>query len=63
MLIGTEIYYANISRISFEIRIKLTFGIKIIFHFLLSDLFPHLWAELASEQALLIGGILAKKDS
>lgn len=61
MLICTEIYYANILRISFEIRIELTFGIKITFHFFLSDLFPHLWAEFAPEQALLIGGMACEK--
>lgn len=61
MLISTVICYANIVRISFEIRIKLTFGIKITFNLLLSDLFSHLWAELAPEQALLIDGMACEK--
>lgn len=61
MLICTEIYYANILRIPFEIRIKLTLGIKITFHSLLSDLFPHLWAEIAPEQALLVDGMACEK--
>lgn len=61
MPIDTEIYYANIIRIYFEIRLKLIFGIKIIFPVLSPDLFPYLWAELASEQALFIGGMACKK--
>lgn len=47
--IDTEIYYAVLMRIYFEISIKLTFGIKITFPVLPSNLFPYLWAELAPE--------------
>lgn len=61
MTIDTEIYYANIMRIYFEIRIKVIFGIKNIFPVLSSDLFPYLWAALAPEQALFIGGMAYKK--
>lgn len=41
---------------------RIVFGIKFIFPILSSDLFPYLWAELAPEQALFIGGMAWKKD-
>lgn len=62
MPIDTEICYGNKTTIYFEIRIKLTYGIKITFPILPSDLFPYLWAELAPEQTLLIDRMACKKE-
>lgn len=61
MPIDTEIYYANVMRIYFEITIKVVFGIKNIFPVLSSALFHYLWAELAPEQVLFIDGMACKK--